>query len=180
MSRLIKKQIKYISNVNIEILDKQLKICGELGILTIPFLNELKVHNNEKTKTILLQNPLNLVNSKYEGLYWSLLKNAIIGVSQGFEKLITLEGVGYKFQIENNNILVLNLGFSHKISIIIPNEIKYKLESQTTLKLLSNNLESLGNFSKIIQKYRKPEPYKGKGIFIDSEKIQRKIGKRGK
>ena len=100
----------------------------------------------------------------------------IIGVSSKFEKILVLEGVGYKFQLENDK-LILNVGFSHPVIFSIPTTIKATLESPTKLILSSINLENVGLLAAKIRNVRPPEPYKGKGIRYSDEVIRRKAGK---
>ena len=107
------------------------------------------------------------------------LKKAITFFNKDFEEVVTLKGVGYKF-ILNRNFLVAFLGHSHTIFFDIPSEITLKLNSPESLLAKSKNLMLLKTFSKTIQSYRYPEPYKGKGVYLNDQKIVLKPGKTNK
>ena len=109
------------------------------------------------------------------GLVWSLTRNAVIGVSVGFEKKLEINGVGYRAAVAGNK-LNMNLGFSHPIEFILPVGITAVVEGNTiTLRGVSK--EQVGEISAQIRKIRKPEPYKGKGVKYSDEIIRRKAGK---
>lgn len=178
MSRIGKKEIDIPKDVQI-ILDKNvLCINGPLGV------NISEIHSN-----ILLEISGNKIKVKrideskkskaLHGLFRSIIQNMIIGVTTKFTKILIAEGVGYKFQI-NNNKLYLNMGYSHPIEYIIPDNLAINCESATRLVISSGNKELVGRFASKIRRVRPPEPYKGKGIRYESETILRKIGKTGK
>jgi large subunit ribosomal protein L6 len=113
------------------------------------------------------------------GLALSHLYNMVEGVSIGFKKILDITGVGYRAQLENN-ILILNLGFSHSVKMAIPNEISVVLEGPTRLIISGIQKEFVGEFAAKIRAACPPEPYKGKGISYEKETIRRKVGKTGK
>ena len=103
----------------------------------------------------------------------------INGVTQKFSKTLIAEGVGYRFQVDKN-LLNLSLGFSHPVQFEIPEDLTIKLESPTKLQLTGIDREKVGFFAAKIRDMKPPEPYKGKGILYEGEKILRKAGKTGK
>ena len=103
--------------------------------------------------------------------------NVIKGVSEGFTKMMELNGVGYRAQVQGNKV-VLNLGFSHPVEMIIPEGIKVTSEKPTELKLFGYNKQDLGQFAANLRSKRPPEPFKGKGIKYSDEFIFRKEGKK--
>ena len=107
----------------------------------------------------------------------SLINNAIIGSSVGFEKTLELSGVGYRAALKGNK-LNLQLGFSHDINFDIPNDIKILVEKQTTIKISGMNKQKVGMIASQIKSYRPPEPYKGKGIREKGQYILKKEGKK--
>mgnify|MGYP000683991146 FL=1 len=107
----------------------------------------------------------------------SLLNNAIIGSSVGFEKVLELSGVGYRAALKGNQ-LNLQLGFSHDINFDIPNEIKISVEKQTTIKITGINKQKVGMVASEIKSFRPPEPYKGKGIREKGQYVMKKEGKK--
>ena len=103
----------------------------------------------------------------------------IIGVNNKFSKILVAEGIGYKFQLDKQR-LVLNMGFTHPIEFVIPSDLEIKLESPTKIRISGIDKEKVGFLAAKIREIRPPEPYKGKGIMYEGEKILRKAGKSGK
>ena len=103
----------------------------------------------------------------------------VIGVSEQFKLVLNLKGVGYRASVQNQ-ILILNLGYSHIVEIPIPESISVEIRQNTTLNLKGCDKENLGLFASNIRSWRPPEPYKGKGIIYENEIIKRKAGKSGK
>lgn len=113
------------------------------------------------------------------GLSRTLLNNMITGVSKGFEKNMEIVGVGYRAAVQGN-VLTLTLGFSHPVTIDIPNTMEVKVEANTKLSVKGIHPQHVGDLCAQIRSHRPPEPYKGKGIRFAGEKIRRKAGKSGK
>ena len=107
----------------------------------------------------------------------SLVNNAIIGASQGYEKILELSGVGYRAAIKGKT-LNLQLGFSHDINFIIPDGLTITVEKQTVIKIKGNDKQQVGMIASKIRSFRPPEPYKGKGIKEKGQYILRKEGKK--
>tara|TARA_B100001989_G_scaffold57270_1_gene37998 strand:- start:362 stop:697 length:336 start_codon:yes stop_codon:yes gene_type:complete len=107
----------------------------------------------------------------------SLINNAIIGSSVGFEKILELNGVGYRAALKGNQ-LNLQLGFSHDINFDIPTDIKITVEKQTTIKISGMNKQKVGMTASQIKSFRPPEPYKGKGIREKGQYVLKKEGKK--
>jgi large subunit ribosomal protein L6 len=110
------------------------------------------------------------------GTMWANLRNAIIGVTEGFNKILEIEGVGYKAALEGKT-LVLSLGYSHPIRFELPEGISAVVE-KNTVTISGNDKQAVGQAAAKIRSYRKPEPYKGKGIHYRGEVIRRKVGKK--
>ena len=113
------------------------------------------------------------------GMNRSLLSNAILGASKGYEKNLELSGVGYRAAIKGKQ-LNLQLGFSHDINFDIPEGIKIAVEKQTILKISGPDKQLVGMVVSKIKSFRPPEPYKGKGVLFEGQKLKRKAGKSGK
>ena len=109
----------------------------------------------------------------------SLIQNMVTGVDELFSKTLIAEGVGYKFAIQGKDV-VINVGYSHPITMEIPNDLKVAIESPTKLIVSGIDREKVGFFTAEIRKYRPPEPYKGKGLRYDNEVVRRKVGKTGR
>ncbi len=176
MSRIGQKFIQIPSNVKISISENILTAEGNLGILSIPFFKVVQI-SVIKNRLIITTNENIKKIKAYHGLIRSLIKNIIVGVSEGFIKILIAEGVGYKFQI-NNNQLILNMGYTHPIFFNIPNDIKLFVDNLTKLTIKGINKENVGLFADKIRAVRPPEPYKGKGIKYENEQIKRKVGKK--
>nr|YP_009257586.1 50S ribosomal protein L6 [Coeloseira compressa]ANH09669.1 50S ribosomal protein L6 [Coeloseira compressa] len=129
-------------------------------------LQVCKIENNKKTKSLY-------------GLARTIISNMVIGVNKGFYKKLEIQGVGYRSQIQGNN-LILNVGYSHQIEISPPKDISISVENNTLITVHGINKTTVGQIAAQIRSIRKPEPYKGKGIRYINEKVRRKIGKAGK
>ena len=178
MSRIGNNPISIPEGVTLEIQDKSITVKGKLGELTQTYsdisfeLNEgiLKVINQSKTKDS---------NAKH-GLYRALVYNMVEGVSKGFNKELELVGVGYR-ATNQDQMLDLALGYSHNIVFYIAPEVKVETISEKgknpRIKLTSHDKQLVGFVAAKIRSFRKPEPYKGKGIRFVGEEIRRKAGK---
>jgi large subunit ribosomal protein L6 len=178
MSRIGKLPITIPQNVDVNCNDSEITVKGKFGTLqkTIPDgiqvvqdTGRLRISLNKETKNI----------HALHGLYRTLINNMVVGVSKQFELTLTLKGVGYRAAVQGKEI-VLNLGYSHPVKIEIPNTISVEVVQNTTINLKSCDKELLGLFAANIRAWRKPEPYKGKGILYKNEQIIRKAGKSGK
>lgn len=174
MSRVGKKPIN-ISGVTIAKNDNKIKVKGKLGEL------EREIHPNinfEIDKDSLTVTRINdqKGNRALHGLSRALIQNMVTGVSEGFSKELNIVGVGYKAELKGKNLL-LNIGYSHPIYFMPPDEITLEVPSQTQIKISGIDKELVGLVAAKIRSFRKPEPYKGKGIKYSNEIIIRKAGK---
>lgn len=178
MSRIGKLTIDVPKDVDIQYNGVDISIRGKFGslqrsipesIVVIPLQGFLLVRLEENTRG----------GEPLQGLYRTLINNMIIGVSQQFKLTLILKGVGYRATVQGDEI-ILNLGYSHPIKIDIPSTISIEVVQNTTINLKSCDKELLGSFSSNIRSWRRPEPYKGKGILYKDEQIIRKAGKSGK
>merc|ERR1711862_296553 len=168
MSRIGKLPIKIPENVEFVSSENIVTVKGKFGILkkTIPDVIEIK--KNDNVLNICLKTQTR-TNRALHGLYRTLINNMVIGVSEQFKLVLNLKGVGYRASVQNQ-ILILNLVYSHTVEI----------RQNTTLNLKGCDKENLGLFASNIRSWRPPEPYKGKGIIYENEIIKRKAGKSGK
>lgn len=178
MSRVGKKPITIPKDVTITLNDKNLSVKGKFGLLEREIKNLVTIII-ENQKLIITRIDNNKKTREYHGLIRALIQNMITGVNEKFSKILIAEGVGYKFQVEKEK-LVLNVGFTHPIEFLIPSELNIKLESPTKIQISGIDREKVGFLSAKIRDIRPPEPYKGKGILYQGEKIIRKAGKTGK
>jgi large subunit ribosomal protein L6 len=178
MSRIGKKSIEIPTDVSITIENTQIIVKGKYGIQKHSILDILnfKIEDSKLTITRIDDNKK---TREYHGLTRALVQNMVLGVSQKFSKTLIAEGVGYKFQVEKEK-LTLNVGFTHPIQFLIPADLSIKLESPTKIEIAGIDREKVGFLAAKIRETRPPEPYKGKGIMYENEKIIRKAGKTGK
>ena len=177
MSRIGKMPIEIPAGVKVEVNGQDISVTGKKGSLSRTVRPEigLKVEDNQ----ILVSGGENdkKVNA-FRGLTRSLIANMVIGVSEGFKKVLVIEGVGYRASASGKK-LTLNVGFSNPVEFDLPENVSGNVENNTTIVLESIDKEALGLTAARIRAIRKPEPYKGKGIRYEGEYIQRKAGKTG-
>ncbi len=175
MSRLIKKSITVPEGVAVAVAEGEVRIKGPKGEIVIPVAREVEVTADAKelwVKTPVSRN----ASTAMHGTIWSLSKNAIEGVTKGFEKILEIEGVGYRATIEGKE-LVLFLGYALPVRMPIPDYVAVSVE-KNTIKITGINKEQVGQVAAEIRALKKPEPYKGKGIRYRGEVIRRKAGKK--
>ena len=178
MSRIGKLPIKVPSNVTVTCNGPEISVKGQFGTLENQIPEELGIEQNDGTLIVSLQNKTRKSRALH-GLYRTLINNMVIGVSEQFQLTLILKGVGYRAAVQGKEI-VLNLGYSHPVKIAIPETISVEVVQNTTINLKSCDKELLGLFASNIRAWRRPEPYKGKGILYKDEQILRKVGKAGK
>lgn len=178
MSRIGKLPITIPSGVEVNYNDAKVVIKGKFGTLETKIPETILIQQDDNILTVSLKNEIRSFRSLH-GLYRTLINNMIIGVSEQFELILILKGVGYRAVVQANQI-VLNLGYSHPVNIEIPESISVEVIQNTTVILKSCDKELLGLFAANIRAWRRPEPYKGKGILYKNEQILRKAGKAGK
>lgn len=175
MSRIGKKIINIPDKVEVAKNGRLLTVKGPLGSLTREFKDDIAVNLNEKE--ITLAQTVNTVFSRaLWGTYGSHILNMIEGVTKGYEKKLTIEGVGYKVNVQGNNF-VLDIGLSHSVPVPIPEGIKVVTE-KNNFTISGIDKDKVGEFAAKIRAYKKVEPYKGKGIRYVGEKVRRKQGKK--
>lgn len=178
MSRIGKLPITVPNNVDINYKESELIIKGKFGILEIAIPDTISIQQDNNILKINLKTETKNLRALH-GLYRTLINNMIIGVSEQFQLTLVLKGVGYRAMVQGTEI-VLNLGYSHPVKMDIPDGISVEVTQNTTINLKSCDKELLGLFASKIRAWRRPEPYKGKGILYKDEQIIRKAGKSGK
>jgi large subunit ribosomal protein L6 len=180
MSRIGKKAITLPDKVKVKLEGQKISVDGPKGSLSriLPSLICCTFNEGQKELVMGTTQETNLSRAIY-GLSRTLVANMVIGVSKGFEKKLQITGVGYRAQLDGKN-LVLNMGYSHPVKMITPQELSVKVENPTTVVISGMEKELVGEFAAKIRSVRPPEPYKGKGIAYAGEIIRRKAGKTGK
>lgn len=175
MSRIGKKPIIIPKGVEVNLNGNLVTVKGPKGEMKREFPGEIEITKEGETLIVKPVNNREDVNH-FWGLTRALLVNMIQGVSQGFEKILEFNGVGFKAAVKDRS-LEMNLGFSHPISIPAPEGVEFKVEkNKITISGIDN--EPIGQVAAKIRSYRPPEPYKGTGIFYKGETITRKAGKK--
>ena len=178
MSRIGKRPIKLVQDVNVTFSNRLLEVKGPKGKLELHTHPDIDLVIDNETLSVIPSND-NTTKTALIGTTWKLINNMIHGVSQGFQKQLNLVGVGYRAALKQNE-LVLNLGYSHPINYSLPDGISASVDANTKITLESSDKQLLGQVSADIQKFRPPEPYKGKGVLFEGQKLKRKAGKSGK
>nr|YP_001293594.1 ribosomal protein L6 [Rhodomonas salina]ABO70778.1 ribosomal protein L6 [Rhodomonas salina] len=178
MARLGKLPVKIPNKVQVSIKDNHVHIKGPKGELSLDITNKVLVESVEDT--LVIKPALDNKNAeKLHGTYRKLLSNMVEGVSDGFEKKLELQGVGFRSQVQGKS-LILNVGFSHQVTIESPPGINLAVENNTNIIVSGIDKQLVGQIAANIKSVRPPEPYKGKGIRYAGEYVRRKVGKAGK
>ncbi len=175
MSRVGKMPIHFGKDVHLNIQGSTVTVKGAKTALSYN-LHESIVPKLDQGILTLSRNGNDKKTRALHGLYRALLNNAVTGVTQGFTKILDINGVGYKANVAGKN-LELNLGFTHTISFPIPTGIDIKVEKNTRIIVTGADRHMVGLVSAKIRGFKEPEPYQGKGVKYETEVIRRKAGK---
>ena len=175
MSRIGKQPIVLPHGVTSVVSKDSVKVAGPKGELSVSIPPKAKVEEREGALHVSVPNPEDGRQAAFWGLARSLIANAVVGVTEGYEKKLEVNGVGFKVQLKGKT-LVLNVGFSHPVEFELPEGIGAEV-SGNVIALSGISKELLGETAANIRKIKKPEPYKGKGIKYADEVIRRKEGK---
>lgn len=180
MSRIGKKPIEIPSGVTIDVKDNLVTVKGPKGEDSQQVSKNIKFEQSENELLILTASEIPTKEQNQDhGLYRSLIANMVVGVTEGYAKQLQIEGTGYKANKQGKN-LVMNLGFSHQVTIEDPEGIETEVQGDRTIIVKGINKQLVGQHAANIRNWRKPEPYKGKGIRYVDEHVRRKVGKTGK
>jgi large subunit ribosomal protein L6 len=177
MSRIGKMPITIPKGVKVELNNNNIKISGERGILERSFHPDMQV-KIEEDKIFVSRPSENKFHRSLHGLSRTLINNMVEGVSSGFEKVLEIQGVGYRAALEGGK-MVIQVGYSHPIEVDTPKGIEFEVEKQKIIKIKGIDKQLVGETAAKIRSLRKPEPYKGKGIRYIDEVVRRKVGKTG-
>ena len=176
MSRIGKNPVTIPQGVTVEVAGQTLTCKGKLGTLSMPLSGEVTAAVEDGKVVVKPRS-----ETKRARMHWGTMRatinNMVNGVSKGFTKNLEIEGVGYRAAVQGKN-LVLQLGYSHDVTFPIPSEIKITCEKPTAIAISGADRRQVGQIAAVLRSYRKPEPYKGKGIKYAGEHIRRKEGKK--
>ena len=177
MSRIGKEPIILPAGVNVEVSDTNLvTVTGPKGTLSQQLTGNVSVtrgeHEGQNALIVVANDESKDTNAKH-GLYRAILNNLVIGVTQGFTKSVSINGVGFKTQVQGNKI-VMNIGFSHPVNVEIPKGLTVTCPSATEMVIAGISKEQVGQFAADIKAIKKVEPYHGYGIYYTNEHVRRK------
>lgn len=178
MSRIGKSPIYLNKQINIKLEGNKIEIKGPKGELNYLLSPEIKIEHTGNELRLYKTNESRVARQLY-GLSRTIINNMVKGVSQGFSKTLEIQGVGYRAQVDGDN-LTISVGYSHPVHIKFPPGINIKVNNNTNIEVSGISKETVGQVSAQIRSIRPPEPYKGKGIRYYNEIIRRKVGKAGK
>ena len=178
MSRIGKMPITVPAGVDVKIDGTTVTVKGPKGELTRSFPETMMIEQEGDQITVKRPND-ERENRSFHGLTRTLIANMIEGVTNGYSKKLVLVGVGYRAALKGKE-LELSLGYSHPVTVEAPEGITFECPSQTEIIVSGISKEQVGQMAANVRAWRKPEPYKGKGIRYDNEVVRRKLGKAGK
>ena len=179
MSRIGRMPIAVPAGVTVEIAENnKVTVKGPKGTLERVLPSEMDIKLEDGQIVVTRPNDLKKMKSLH-GLTRTLFNNMVIGVTEGYNKVLEINGVGYRAQKQGNK-LVLSLGYSHPVEMVDPEGVTTTLEGQNKITVSGIDKEKVGQYAAEIREKRRPEPYKGKGIKYADEVIRRKVGKTGK
>ncbi|MEQ8754622.1 50S ribosomal protein L6 [Coleofasciculus sp. G1-WW12-02] len=178
MSRIGKRPITIPNKVTVTIDGQQVTVKGPKGELQRVLPKQVTVEQEGETIEVRRRDESRLARQRH-GLSRTLVANMVEGVSQGFQKRLEIQGVGYRAQVQGRN-LILNVGYSKPVEIVPPQDVQLAVEGNTNVIVSGINKEIVGNTAAKIRAVRPPEVYKGKGIRYAGEMVRRKAGKAGK
>ena len=176
MSRIGKRPVAMPNGVSADIQNGTLSVKGPKGTLSLGLREEIDYSVGDGEIVVKPANDTKQARS-FWGMQRTLVSNLVEGVSEGFSKTLEITGVGYRAQVQGKT-LKLQLGFSHDVDLAIPEGIDVKCPDQTTVEISGIDKQAVGQFAAEIRRWRKPEPYKGKGIKYRGEYVFRKEGKK--
>ncbi|MGL4541481.1 MAG: 50S ribosomal protein L6 [Polymorphobacter sp.] len=176
MSRIGKKAIPVPAGVTATIEGGMISVKGPKGTLSMPTVDDISYTLEDGAISVMPANETKRARA-FWGMQRTMVSNLVVGVSDGFTKVLEITGVGYRANVQGSN-LKLQLGYSHDVDFPIPEGIAIKTPDQTTVEITGADRQQVGQVAAEIRRWRKPEPYKGKGIKYRGEFIFRKEGKK--
>ncbi len=177
MSRIGKIPVTIPAGVKVNIAAGMIEVEGPKGKLNQHFTPNVSIEIKDNEAFVSPVDSSASANAA-QGLYRNLLRNMVIGVTDGFSKSLIINGVGYRAEVQGK-MLVMNLGYSTDFAAVIPDGLTVVADNQGKITVSGIDKQQVGEFCAQIRKLRKPEPYKGKGIRYETEVIRRKVGKSG-
>jgi large subunit ribosomal protein L6 len=178
MSRLGKSPIPVPKGVEVKVVDKSIHVKGPKGTMSYPLSEGISIKLEDDRAVIERDENVEMPKTTH-GLYRATLNNMITGVSKGFEKRLSLIGVGYRAAVQGA-VLDLQLGYSHPTQLKIPKTVQVAVDKSVLIIITGIDKHAVGQFAAAVRAMRPPEPYKGKGIRYENEYVRKKAGKAAK
>ncbi|ACU95490.1 50S ribosomal protein L6 [Saccharomonospora viridis] len=179
MSRIGKLPINVPSGVDVTIDGQRVTVKGPKGTLEHTVPEPITVERDDNGALLVKRPDDERETRALHGLTRTLVNNLVVGVTQGYEKRMEIHGVGYRVQAKGSD-LEFALGYSHPVLVKAPEGITFKVESPTKFSVSGIDKQQVGQTAAVIRRLRRPDPYKGKGVLYEGERIRRKVGKTGK
>jgi large subunit ribosomal protein L6 len=180
MSRIGKKPVAILAGVKVSIADREITVEGKLGKLVWSHRPEIDVAVDEGGKAVFVSRRKDERQDRaYHGLTRAIIRNMVVGVAEGYEKRLEIQGVGYLAAVQKDE-LQLRVGFANEVHKQIPPGITVTCPDQTHIVIKGIDKQKVGQFAAEVRAVRKPEPYKGKGVRYEGEQVRRKAGKTAK
>ncbi|MGK2308946.1 50S ribosomal protein L6 [Cutibacterium sp. V947] len=180
MSRIGRLPIAVPSGVEVKLDGQDVEVRGPKGTLSLTVREPITVSKDDEGQIVVERPDDERENRSLHGLTRTLVNNMVIGVTEGYEKKMEIQGVGYRVLSKGPKQLEFNLGFSHPVIVDAPEGITFAVENPTRFSVQGIDKQVVGETAANIRKIRKPEPYKGKGVRYEGENVRRKVGKAGK
>jgi len=178
MSRTGKKPVLVPDKVEVQLNGNIITVKGPKGLLSRDLPREMKIEREENQ--IVVKRPTDSPEHRaLHGLTRTLIDNMVVGVTEGYSRNLELVGVGYKAALQGKK-LVLNVGYSHPVEFDPGDEMEIEVPAPTKITVRGIDKQKVGNLAAVIRRTFPPEPYKGKGIRYENEKVRQKVGKAGK
>ena len=179
MSRIGKLPINVPSGVDVTIDGQHITVKGPKGTLEHTVPEPITVERDDNGALLVKRSDEERETRALHGLTRTMVNNLVVGVTEGYEKRMEIQGVGYRVQAKGSD-LEFALGFSHPVLVKAPEGITFKVESPTKFSVSGIDKQHVGQTAAVIRRLRRPDPYKGKGVLYEGERIRRKVGKTGK
>lgn len=180
MSRIGKKPVTLPSGVKVNVANRAITVEGKLGKLSYTHRPEVSVIVADDGKTVVCERGSEERQTRaFHGLTRALIDNMVVGVTEGYEKKLEIQGVGYLAAVQKD-VLQLRVGFANEVHKTIPAGLTVTCPDQTHILIKGTDRQKVGQFAAEVRAVRKPEPYKGKGIRYENEQVRRKAGKTAK
>jgi large subunit ribosomal protein L6 len=177
MSRIGKQPVVVPANVKVQLSNGTVRLEGPKGKLELNYHPNMRVRFDEGKRQILVERPDDeRLNRSLHGLTRSLINNMVVGVTNGYEKRLKIEGIGYQARMDKTQI-VLTVGYANAVEMQPPEGVQVQLTDPTNIVIRGADKQKVGQFAAEVRRVRPPEPYKGKGIRYENEQVRRKEGK---